>query len=272
MFTALMLAQLVEAGKVHLSDPVEKYLPEVKGVKNRFPDAPPIQIATHTSGLSVEPEDLPTYLKDPVPEWGKVLSAAIPHTRYEFEPGTRYAYSNIGYAILGAALARAAKQPYTENVEKRILEPLGMVRSAFEPTSAIMPNLSKGYNVRGEKFASETPLSEHRGRGYKVPNGAIYATVRDLAGFVSFQLGEGPEKVLKKTSLKHSLWSRSVQASLELSSGYGRGRFASGPPLWTWPDAAESSGVKRRLDPSVKTSGDLTGRFRPAGIFFNVSR
>jgi Beta-lactamase len=51
MFTALMLEQLVEAGKVHLSDPVEKYFPEVKLVQGRFPDAPPItliQLATHT--------------------------------------------------------------------------------------------------------------------------------------------------------------------------------------------------------------------------------
>jgi CubicO group peptidase (beta-lactamase class C family) len=42
MFTALMLEQLVETGKVHLSDPVEKYFPEIKQVKGAFPDAPPI--------------------------------------------------------------------------------------------------------------------------------------------------------------------------------------------------------------------------------------
>src|SRR5262249_17452200 len=58
MFTALMLEQLVEAGKVHLSDPVGKYFPEIKAVRGRMPDTPPItlvQLATHTSGLGREP-------------------------------------------------------------------------------------------------------------------------------------------------------------------------------------------------------------------------
>jgi len=53
MFTALMLEQLVDAGKVHLSDPVEKYFPEIRAVQGRYPDAPPItliQLATHTVG------------------------------------------------------------------------------------------------------------------------------------------------------------------------------------------------------------------------------
>jgi CubicO group peptidase (beta-lactamase class C family) len=119
-----MLHQLAESGKVRLSDPVEKYFPDVKAVRDRFPDAPPItlvQLATHTSGLGREPDDLPTYLKGPVSDWEKVLIAALPHTRYEFEPGTRWSYSNIGYAILGASLGRAIGQPYTEYVRERIL-------------------------------------------------------------------------------------------------------------------------------------------------------
>ena len=59
MFTATMLEQLVEAGKVGLKDPVEKYFPEVNRVQKRYKDAPPItllQLATHTSGLSREPD------------------------------------------------------------------------------------------------------------------------------------------------------------------------------------------------------------------------
>src|SRR5215471_2417763 len=85
-FTALMLLQLVQDGKVHFSDPAEKYFPEVNKVTDRFPGAPPItlmQLATHTSGLAREPGDLETYLKGPVTDWEKVLIAALPHTRYE---------------------------------------------------------------------------------------------------------------------------------------------------------------------------------------------
>ncbi|MBM3791833.1 MAG: beta-lactamase family protein, partial [Acidobacteria bacterium] len=64
-FTGLMLLQLVEEGKVHLSDPVEKYLPELSRVGERRPWAPPItliQLATMTSGMDREPANLPTYL------------------------------------------------------------------------------------------------------------------------------------------------------------------------------------------------------------------
>src|SRR2546430_2010494 len=74
-FTALMLLQLVEQGKVRLSDPVEKYLPEVNKLQKRFPNAPPItliQLATHTSGLDRTPDDDKLlYGTGPVSEWEK---------------------------------------------------------------------------------------------------------------------------------------------------------------------------------------------------------
>ncbi len=152
MFTALMLAQLVDDKKVHLSDPVEKYFPEINRAQGRYPDAAPItlvQLSTHMSGLSREPDDLETWLKGPVAQWNKVLIAALSLIRYEFEPGTHESYSNIGCAILDAALGRAAGQPYVDYVRKRIFEPLGMTHTAFEPNPSLLPNLSKGYAVNG---------------------------------------------------------------------------------------------------------------------------
>jgi CubicO group peptidase (beta-lactamase class C family) len=228
MFTALMLEQLVDAGKVHLSDPVEKYFPEIKSVQGRFPDAPPItliQLATHTSGLGREPDDADTYVTGAVADWEKTLVAALPHTHYIYEPGTRYSYSNIGYAILGAALSRAAREPYTEYVPKHILQPLGMTHSALERNSTMLPHLAKGYVVMGPKEVdSETPQRENEtGRGYKVPNGAMYTTVGDLAHFVSFLLDQGPESVLKTSTLKAFQTEMIVPADVGLTNGYGIG-------------------------------------------------
>ncbi len=117
MFTATMLEQLVEAGKVQLADPVEKYFPEVNLVQKRYKDAPPItllQLATHTSGLSREPDHTATYVTGEPEVWKETLIAALPHVHYESEPGKRYSYSNIGYAVLGAALEQAAGRPYLE--------------------------------------------------------------------------------------------------------------------------------------------------------------
>lgn len=225
-FTALMLLQLVHEGKAHLADPVEKYLPEISKVAERRPWAPPVtlvQLATMTSGMDREPARLETYLKGSVAEWEKVMLAALGETRYAFEPGTRYFYSNIGYAMLGASLARAAGRPFTEYVRERIFGPLGMKNTDFEPTAAIRPALAKGYEIGGDgRLDAETPAREHEGRGYKVPNGALYTTVEDLARFVAFELGEGPDGVLPKKAWLENL-SRVNSADGNLTSGYGIG-------------------------------------------------
>jgi CubicO group peptidase (beta-lactamase class C family) len=228
MFAALMLEQLVEANKVHLSDPVEKYFPELKLVQDRFANAPAItliQLATHTSGLGREPDNTDTYVTGAVADWEKTLIAALPHTHYTLEPGTRYSYSNIGYAILGAALSRAAGEPYLEYVPKHIFQPLGMTHSALERNSQMMPHLAKGYQVMGPNSVDAvTAQREHEtGRGYKVPNGAIYTTVGDLARFASFLMGQGPENVLKTPSLERFQLQSIVPANMGLTSGYGIG-------------------------------------------------
>jgi CubicO group peptidase (beta-lactamase class C family) len=225
-FTAVMLLQLVDQGKVHLSDPVEKYYPDIHNVANAFPNAPPItlvQLATHTSGLDREPGDTETYLTGQVADWEKTLHAALDHTRFAYEPGTHYSYSNIGYAILGAALARAAGEPYIAYVQEHIIGPLGMSHTAFEQTPAILSNLAKGYILKGGKADGGPSAKDLRdGRGYKIPNGALFTTVGDLAKFLSFEMGDGPEAILKKSILEDNR-TRVNSSDGTLSFGYGIG-------------------------------------------------
>lgn len=225
-FTAVMLLQLIRDGKAKLSDPVETHLPEINTVKGRLAGAPAItlgQLATMTSGLAREPANLPSHLVGPVSQWEQVLLEALPETTYAHEPDTRYLYSNIGYGILGAALGRAAGTPYAAYVQRRILAPLGMMHTAFEPNATIQPHLTVGYAVdRSGNVSAEASTREHAGRGYKVPNGAIYTTVDDLARFVAFELGEGPESVLSRTALADN-YSRVNSSSGDLTSGYGVG-------------------------------------------------
>ena len=182
--------------------------PEVNLVQDRVPGAPPItlyQLSTHTAGLATEPDDTDKYVKGPYADWEKTLTAALPHTRYILAPGARFSYSNIGYAILGAALARAAGETYLDYVPKHILKPSGMSHSGLYLDSRMLPHLAKGYEVTRTGIDSETPLREHEGRGYKMPNGAMYTTVGDLARFASFFMGEGPDTVLNVTSFERSL-------------------------------------------------------------------
>ncbi|MEC9302046.1 MAG: serine hydrolase domain-containing protein [Acidobacteriota bacterium] len=224
-FTALMLLQLVERGVVSLSDPVERYLPAINEVQNRIDGAPPIslvQLATMTSGLGREPEDLPTYLVGPVNEWTQVMRNALPRVEYSFEPDTHYHYSNIGYAVLGAALAKASSRPYVDYMTEEIFRPLGMTQTAFEPNPEIQAHLATGYGVADGVIDADTPAREHGGRGYKVPNGAMYTTVGDLAKFLAFQLGHGPEEVLARETIADN-FTRVNSAKGDLSTGYGVG-------------------------------------------------
>lgn len=224
-FTALALLKLAEAGTLRLTDPVERYVPEIQRVRDRFAGAPPptlLQLATMTSGLAREPEDLRRFLVGPASEWMSVVITALPRVKFDFPPDTRYQYSNIGYAILGAAIERASGRDYMEYVRDEILEPLGMRDTDFVPRAVFEKRLAAGYQVENGKADPETPAWEHLGRGYKVPNGALYSTVSDLARFLSFELGHGPSAVLSRERVAENL-SRVNSAGGDLTSGYGIG-------------------------------------------------
>lgn len=202
-FTALMLLQLVNDGVVTLDDPVARYVPEIARIKGAFPGARPItlrQLASHTSGLAVEADDAAFYTHGSDRVWARTLIAALPHTRYTAAPGTRYAYSNVDYAILALALARAARTPYTVYVKRKIFWPLGMTHTGFSPPSPLA-ELAHGYVMRDGQPDGRLPERELAGRGYKVASGGAYSTVEDLAKFVAFQMGYGPDSVLPREAL-----------------------------------------------------------------------
>src|SRR4029450_10119792 len=104
-------------------------------------------------------------------------------------------------ATLGLAIERAGGATYIAQVEERIFKPLGMSRSSFEPTAALRRNLAHGYVKAGaqDRPSRTRPDAELEGRGYRVPNGAIFSTITDLAKFVAWELGEGPALIKKET-------------------------------------------------------------------------
>lgn len=229
-FTAVMLMQLEQAGKLRLADPVEKFFPEIRTVGGMPSGASPptlLQLATMTAGLAREPRQEGPFWSGPVSKWEETLIAALPHTSYAYMPGTRFLYSNIGYAILGATLGRVAGVPYTTWERTHVLEPLGMTRTRFEIDPSIAADVATGYDVsRDGTIDSLTAAQEGReGRGYKVPNGAIFTTVDDLSRFVAFELGHGPASVLPPARLDSS-FGGFVASAADLSSGYGLGFMA----------------------------------------------
>lgn len=226
MFTATMLMQLEQQGRLRLSDPVARYFPAIAAVPVKQAGGAPVtlwQLATMTSGLSTEVAQGERFDSGSVGQWEATLQRSLPYGTFEHPAGTHFQYSNLGYAVLGAALARVAGVPFVQWQQERILRPLGMQHTFFERTAAMGTDLATGYVVADGRADSTVPMREVReGRGYRVPNGALFSTVDDLARFLSFSLGRGPEAVLPAARLARA-YGGTVATSADDSFGYGLG-------------------------------------------------
>lgn len=220
--TAVLMAVLADAGTLTLETPLAGLVPEIGEMRDRPEGADPSlrQVASHTAGFAREP-GLPGAAAGPIEEWTARILESIPTTGYRSPPGTEYSYSNIGFGILGFGLERAAGEPFMEQVESRIFEPLGMTGSTFVIGDALQPRLSRGHaNGRDGRVNTEQPALEHAGRGYKVPNGGVYSTVDDMAAFAAGVMGRGGRSLLSDAMRAEVL---SVQTPEDPESGYGLG-------------------------------------------------
>jgi aromatic ring-cleaving dioxygenase len=102
-----------------------------------------------------------------------------------------------------------------------------MDRTRFDVDSTIARDLAVGYVINGDGTLDDrTAAQEIRdGRGYKVPNGAIFTTVDDLARFVAFELGRGPRGVLQRATLDDAFGGL-IATDPSLERGYGLGFMA----------------------------------------------
>ncbi|HEY0023678.1 MAG TPA: serine hydrolase domain-containing protein [Longimicrobium sp.] len=227
--TAVMLLQLVDAGTVRLDDPADRWFAaagQLVDANGRRHSPTLVQLATMTSGLVRDPDDQRRSQTGDPREWEAALEHGLAHTTFAAPPGTAYQYSNIGYGVLGAALARAAGEPYLSYVERRILGPLGMRSSGFVLTPALEQALAVGVDwdeLYRDTLNYEDAATDHRsGVGFRVPGGGLYSTVGDLARLVALEIGHGPAGVLGPEAL--ALRQRvPVASSSTLDYGYGLG-------------------------------------------------
>jgi len=173
MFTAAMILKLAEAGKLSVDDSLAAYLSD-------FPNAGSItirELLNHTSGVS-------DVVKDPQPGFSRrdvnvsTLVAEIQKRPLDFAPGTRMAYSNAGFILLGAVIEKVTGEPWQVAIEKEILGPLGLRHTQYGASSPLIPGRAAGYStesrtgiVKNASFISiTTPASA----------GALVSTVDDL--------------------------------------------------------------------------------------------
>jgi len=202
-FTAIALMQLVDRKVVRLSDPVDQYVPEIRTVRGLVRPPSLVQLATMTSGLARDardPVDRRRFQHSPIDHWMDSLFSALPVTEAVSEPGVAYRYSNVGYAILGAAISRAAKKPFVDYVRANVIRALGMTSTDYVLSTAMRSRLTTGVDydvlVKDSLNYDDAADSHRNGVGLGVAVGALYSTVGDLAKLVSLELGFGPDSVL----------------------------------------------------------------------------
>jgi CubicO group peptidase (beta-lactamase class C family) len=232
VFTALALMQLRDAGKLHLDDPIEKYLPELK-IKSRFPDArPPTfrQVAAHYSGLPYEPPMLHEYQITETGEFPPVEEQlkTLKDVEMVVPAMSQYWYSNLGYNILGLAVSRIAEQPYDNYVASHTLKPLGMNDTGFALTEQMKSHFAVGYKAARPDGTFERSTYPK----YGVASGMLYSNVDDMAKFLSSFFREGPrggKQVLGSSSLREMIVPVAVSTDIR--------RNEKGKPLSLWQES-----------------------------------
>jgi D-alanyl-D-alanine carboxypeptidase len=178
MFTATSILQLVQAGKISLTDPMGKYITDYPNME--FASKVTIQqLLTHTGGAGdiFGPEfeshrkELKT-LQDYVNLYGK--------RGLEFEPGSRWEYSNYGFLLLGVVVERVSGKSYYDYVNENVYGPAGMTASGSLTEDQVVANRSIGYtHFGGSGVQPNTDTLPYRGTSA----GGGYSTVEDLLRF-----------------------------------------------------------------------------------------
>ena len=179
MFTAVATLQLVEAGKVKLTAPLGTYLRDYRN-RDVATKVTIHQLLTHTGGtgdifgpdFDAHRKELRT-LVDYVKLYGK--------RGLEFKPGSRWAYSNYGFILLGAVIEKVTGNSYYDYVQRHIYAPAGMTRSGSLPEDQAVADRSIGYTKPAGTTAwlPNTDMLPYRGTSA----GGGYSTVEDLARF-----------------------------------------------------------------------------------------
>lgn len=188
VFTALVLADMVRRGEVKLEDPVAKYMPV--GVRLPERNGQPItllDLATHTSGLPFMPDGLP-----PLGEFAtaKYSDAQLYQFLAGYEPPRKSAmnwdYSNIGYALLGKALAARSGLDYEALLRTRVIAPLQLKSTAVTLSPTLQAKLAVGHDA---SLKPTPPISTVPVMAVMAPAGGIVSNVNDMLTFLSVAMG-----------------------------------------------------------------------------------
>jgi CubicO group peptidase (beta-lactamase class C family) len=190
--TCAAVMTLVDEGRVSINDAVEKYLPEFKGQKLKSGGAPahPItlrDLMTHTSGIASGSSQGFDRHRHTLAE----VVADAAQQPLDFEPASKWSYSNNGIATLGRMLEVVSGESYEQFVEARIFKPLGMQDTSYWLPADKVSRLATVYT--DDHGALKPADSDALRKGYKYPSpeGGLYSTAGDLVRFYQMMLNRG---------------------------------------------------------------------------------
>jgi D-alanyl-D-alanine carboxypeptidase len=218
-FTAVLVLQLAEAGRIDLAAPVDRYLPwfDVPQPAGARPIAVE-HLLTHTAGIVAGADATP---EAAFQVW------ALRDTPARSAPGERFHYSNLGYKALGLVLEAVAGRRYPELLRERILDPLGMTASEPAITTEMRDRLAVGYEYArddrlgccGASLAPATWLETD------TADGSIASTAEDMCAFARMLLrdGDGPHGRLLSAATFARMREPHIDTGVMSSYGYGLG-------------------------------------------------
>jgi CubicO group peptidase (beta-lactamase class C family) len=174
-FTATLILQLVEQGKIKLDGKLVDYLPEYR---NETGSKVTIHhLLNHTSGIpsyTSLPGFFQSVSRNPfaVDEFVKKYASGD----LEFEPGTKFVYNNSGYFLLGAIIEKVTGKPYDQVVKENIFDPLGMKNSGYDRWGTILNKRATGYTSTPKGYDTAPYLD----MSIPYAAGSLYSTVEDL--------------------------------------------------------------------------------------------
>jgi CubicO group peptidase (beta-lactamase class C family) len=218
-FTSIALLQLMEQGRFDPQQPITKYLPWFS-VHSKHRPITGHDVLSHTAGLPRDRDDIPSSLYQ---------AAGVRDRWTGYEPGKHFAYSNVGYQIMGYLLEEITGETSGDNVRERLLQPLGMTHSEPVFTHDTYPRLATGYAslYDDRPNGSSAPLIEATWLEYGGGDGAIVSTATDMAAYLRMLLNRGATangRIITEKSFD-LLTQHAVQESKNYWYGYGMGSW-----------------------------------------------
>lgn len=174
-FTATLILQLVQQGKIKLDGKISDYLPEYR--KDIGDKVSIHQLLNHTSGIPSY-TGLPGFFQDVSRNPYKVDAFVKKYASndLEFEPGSKYSYNNSGYFLLGAIVEKVTGKPYEQVLKEKIFDPLGMKNTGYDHHDTIIENRASGYQKTADGYTNAPYLD----MSIPYAAGSMYSTVDDL--------------------------------------------------------------------------------------------